>query len=229
MPSSPLQHLDHRNVGESMALPRVVLADDHTIVVDAFRKLLENDCDVVGTVSDGRALLESAAELNPDVVVVDIGMPLMNGLEAGLRLKQQMPAVKVIFLTMNEDPDLATEAMRRGSSGYLLKSSAATELIRAIQLAVKGKSYVTPHIARGMQQSFVNDPRPRQTAKSLTPRQREVVGLLAEGKSMKEVASVLNVTPRTVAFHKYRVMRELNLRTTADLIQFAIRSRILVP
>lgn len=211
-----------------MALPRVVLADDHTILVEAFRKLLEPHCEVVGTVSDGRALLESAGQLNPDVIVVDIGMPLMNGLEAGVRLKQQMPKVKLIFLTMNEDPDLAAEAMRCGASGYLLKSSAATELIRAIQLAVKGKSYVTPQIARGIQQAFVNDPRPRQRAKVLTPRQREVVELLAEGKSMKEVATVLNVTPRTVAFHKYRVMRELNLKTTADLIHFAIKSRILV-
>lgn len=211
-----------------MTLPRVMLADDHTILVEAFRKLLEPHCEIIGTVSDGLALLESAAKLNPDVVLVDIGMPLMNGLEAGLRLKQQMPRVKLIFLTMNEDPDLAAEAMRGGASGYLLKSSAATELIRAIQLAVKGKPYVTPQIARGIQQSFVNNPSPKQSAKSLTPRQREVVGLLAEGKSMKEVASVLNVTPRTVAFHKYRVMRELNLRTTADLIQFAIKARILV-
>jgi DNA-binding NarL/FixJ family response regulator len=211
-----------------MALPRLVLADDHTILVEAFRKLLEPHCEIVATVSDGRALLETAGQLNPDVVVVDIGMPLMNGLEAGLRLKQQMPNVKLIFLTMNEDPDVAAEAMRCGASGYLLKSSAATELIRAIQLAGKGRPYVTPQIAKGLQQSFVNNPRPKASAKSLTPRQREVVGLLAEGKSMKEVASVLNVTPRTVAFHKYRVMRELNLRTTADLIQFAIRARILV-
>lgn len=213
-----------------MVLPRVVLADDHTILVEAFRKLLEPHCEVVGTVADGRALLESAGQLNPDVVVVDIGMPLMNGLEAGLRLKQQIPRVRLIFLTMNEDPDLATEAMRCGASGYLLKSSAAAELVRAIQLAVKGKSYVTPQIARRMQKASTNTPHPspRHSANSLTPRQREVVGLLAEGKSMKEVASVLNVTPRTVAFHKYRVMRELNLRTTADLIQFAIKSRILV-
>src|SRR5262249_23229949 len=134
------------NWGKYMALPRVVLADDHTLIVDAFRKLLEPHCEIVGTVCDGRALLHSATSLNPDVVVVDIGMPLMNGLEAGLRLKQQNPKVKVIFLTMNEDSDLATEAMRCGASGYLLKSSAATELIRAIQLAIKGKSYVTPQI-----------------------------------------------------------------------------------
>lgn len=205
-----------------------MLADDHTILVEAFRKLLEPHYDVVGTVSDGRALLDIAPQLNPDVVVVDIGMPLMNGLEAGLRLKELMPNVKLVFLTMNDDPDLAVEAMRSGASGYLLKSSAAEELLRAIQMALKGKPYVTPLIERGMQKSFIKNPRVKGQAKNLTPRQREVVQLLAEGKSMKEVASVLKVTPRTVAFHKYRVMEELNIGTTAELIQFAIKSRILV-
>ena len=211
-----------------MTLPRVMLADDHTILLEAFRKLLETDFEVVGTVSDGRALLEIAPSLKPDVVVIDVGMPLLNGLEAGRRLKEQMPAVKIIFLTMNEDPDLAVEAMHSGAAGYLLKSSAASELIRAIRMSLKGKSYITPQIARGMQKAFINNPKPKGRAKSLTPRQREVVQLLAEGKSMKEVASVLNVTARTVAFHKYRVMEELNLETTAELIQFAIKSRILV-
>jgi DNA-binding NarL/FixJ family response regulator len=211
-----------------MTLPRVMLADDHLILVEAFRKLLEPQFEVVGTVSDGRALMEAAPNLKPDVIVIDIGMPLMNGLEAGQRLKEQMPAVRIIFLTMNEDPDVAMQAMRSGASGYLLKSSAASELIRAIRLSLKGKSYVTPQIARGMQKSFIKNPRPKERAKNLTPRQREVVHLLAEGKSMKEVAIVLNVTPRTVAFHKYRVMEELNLETTAELIQFAIKSRILV-
>ncbi len=211
-----------------MALARVMLADDHTMLVEAFRKLLESQCEIVGTASDGRVLLETAQRLKPEVIIVDIAMPLMNGLEAGLRLKELMPTTKLIFLTMNEDSDLAMEAMRCGASGYLLKSSAASELMHAIQMALKGKSYVTPQIARGMQKAFINDPRPKDRTKTLTPRQREVVQLLAEGKSMKEVASVLNVTPRTVAFHKYRVMEELSLKTTADLIQFAIKSRILV-
>jgi DNA-binding NarL/FixJ family response regulator len=205
-----------------------MLADDHTILLEAFRKLLESDFQVVGTVPDGRALIDLAPDLKPDAVVVDVGMPLMNGLEAGLRLKELMPSVKIIFLTMNEDPELAVKAMRSGASGYLLKSSAASELTRAIHMALKGKSYVTPQIARGMQKAFINNPNPRGRANALTPRQREVVQLLAEGKSMKEVASVLKVTPRTVAFHKYRVMEELNLETTAELIQFAIKSKILV-
>jgi len=209
-------------------LPRLILADDHTILLEAFRKLLESHYNIVATVSDGRALVETAKQLNPEVIVADIGMPLMNGLEAGLRLKEQMPGVKVIFLTVNNDAGLAAEALRRGASGYLLKSCAAAELLGAIHLAIRGKSYVSPEIARGMEKEFINNPKPVQRAKTLTPRQREVVALLAEGKSMKQVASVLNVTPRTVAFHKYRVMQELNLETTADLIQFAIKSRILV-
>jgi DNA-binding NarL/FixJ family response regulator len=210
-----------------MARPRLMLADDHTILVEAFRKLLEPHYEVVGTVPDGRALVETAPSLNPDVVVVDIGMPLMNGLEAALRLKEKLPNVKLIFLTMNDDPDLAVEAMRSGASGYLLKSSVAEELLRAIHLALKGKRYVTPLIARGMQKSFIKNPGAKAQAKALTPRQREVIQLLAEGKSMKEAAGILNITERTVAFHKYRVMGALNLGTSAELIQFAIRSRIL--
>jgi len=205
-----------------------MLADDHTILLEAFRKLLEPLFEIVGMVSDGRALLDAAPNLKPDVIVVDVGMPLLNGLEAGLRLKEMMPSTKIIFLTMNDDPDLAMNAMRSGASGYLLKRSAAAELINAIHLSLKGKSYVTPQIARGMEKAFINNPNPKSRAKALTPRQREVVQLLAEGKSMKEVASVLHVTPRTVAFHKYRVMEELNLQSSAELIQFAIKSRILV-
>jgi DNA-binding NarL/FixJ family response regulator len=211
-----------------MTLPRIMLADDHTILVEAFRKLLEPHYDIVGSVSDGRALLETAPRLNPAVIVADIGMPLMNGLEAGLRLKEQMPTMKLIFLTMNDDPDLAVEAMRCGASGYLLKSSAAEEMLCAIQLALNGKTYITPMIRRGMQKSFIKNPGVKGQTKTLTPRQREVVQLLAEGKSMKEVASVLKVTPRTVAFHKYRVMDELNIGTTAELIQYAVKAKLLI-
>jgi DNA-binding NarL/FixJ family response regulator len=212
-----------------MKLPSAILADDHTILVEAFRALLQPHCEIVATVSDGRALVEVASNLKPDVIVVDIAMPLLNGLEAGRRLKEIVPATKLIFLTMNEDPELAMEAMRSGASAYLLKDSAASELIHAIQRALKGKSYVTPKVKRGMQKLFIRDPRGKRREKTLTPRQREVVQLLAEGKSMKEVASVLKVTPRTVAFHKYRVMEDLGLASTAELIQFAIKARILVP
>ena len=211
-----------------MKLPRVLLADDHTILTEAFCKLLSSRCEVVGTVSDGRALVEAALTLKPDVVVADIGMPLMNGLEAARQLKDKIPAIKLVFVTMNEDPDIAAEAMRIGASGYLLKSSAASELFHAIQAALRAKTYITPQIARGMREAFIRNPERKPHGKALTSRQREVVQLLAEGRSMKEAADVLNVAPRTVAFHKYRIMEEWGLRTTADLVQFAIKSRIIV-
>lgn len=209
-----------------MTRPRLMIADDHTILVEAFRKLLDPYYDVVATVSDGRSLLDRAPQVNPEVIIVDIGMPLMNGLDAGFRLKQLMPNVKLVFLTMNDDPDLAVEAMRCGASGYLLKSSAAEELIMAIQMALKSKHYVTPLIARGMENSFIENPGVIGRGKTLTARQREVVQLLAEGKSMKQAADILTIKERTVAFHKYRVMRRFNLGTSAELVQFAIKSRI---
>jgi DNA-binding NarL/FixJ family response regulator len=211
-----------------MKLPRVILADDHKILVEAFRKLLEPHYEIVATVADGRALLDAAGALKPDVILLDIGMPLLNGLEAARQLKTKLPTVKLIFLTMHEDPDLAVEAMRAGASGFLLKTSASSELLHAIQEALKGKTYITPQISKGMESSFIRDPRGRQRPKSLTPRQCEVVQLLAEGKSMKEIADLLHVTPRTVAFHKYRTMEELALKSTAELIQFAIKNHIVV-
>jgi len=211
-----------------MKLPRLILADDHTVVAEALCQLLVPHFEVIATVADGRALLDSATFFKPDVIVVDIAMPLLNGLEAGRQLKQKIPGVKLIFLTMNEDPELAVEAMKSGASGYVLKKSAASELLRAIQSALRGKSYVTPHIVRGMQESFIRNPQGRSHRESLTPRQREVVQLLAEGKSMKEAADILRVAPRTVAFHKYGIMQDLGLKTSADLIHFAIESRIVV-
>ena len=215
-------------MGSASKLPRVILADDHTILAEAFRKLLESTCEVVATVADGHALLEVASKLRPDVIVLDIAMPLLNGLDAGRQVKEAVPGVKLIFLTMNEDPDLAVEAIRMGASGYLLKKSAASELFKAIQAALRGKSYVTPQIAKGMETSFIRDPEGNKLYPTLTPRQRQVVQLLAEGKSMKEAADVLNVATRTIAFHKYRIMEDLKLKTTADLIQFAVKNHIVV-
>jgi DNA-binding NarL/FixJ family response regulator len=153
-------------------------------------------------------------------------MPLLNGLEAGRRIKSRWPHVKLVYLTMNEDPDLAAEAFRSGASGYLLKRSATSELLTAIRAAVQGQSYVTPLVAGGLVDSLMRpeEERPRER---LTPRQREVLQLLAEGRSMKEVASVLNVTPRTVAFHKYQMMEQLNVKSTAELIQYAVRHHII--
>jgi DNA-binding NarL/FixJ family response regulator len=209
-----------------MKLIRVMLADDHTLLLEAYRKLLEHNFDVVGGVTDGHALLESAPVLKPDVVLLDIGMPLLNGLDAGRQLKTKIPGIKLIFLTMNEDPDLAVEAMRAGASGYLLKICPATELFLAIQTAVRGKFHVTPQIARGMEEAFVRDPESKRRRIDVTPRQREVLQLLAEGKSMKQAADVLHVSARTIAFHKYQMMQDLGLKSTAGLIQYAIRSHV---
>ena len=206
-----------------MKRPRVLLADDHKLLLEAFQKLLEPDCEVVGSVADGRALLAAASELEPDIIVLDIAMPLLNGLDAGGQIKKMMPDVKLIFLTVNEDPDFVSEAFRIGASGYLLKSSAASELFQAIQDVSRGRAYVTPLVAQGMVDSFIEGPKRRRASDKLTPRQREVLQLLAEGRSMKEAAAILNVTQRTVAFHKNRMMEELRLKTNAELIQFAVK------
>ena len=205
---------------------RVLLADDHTLVLEAFEKLLEPEYAVVGSVSDGRSLLTAAAELKPDVIVLDIAMPLLNGLDAARQLKKTMPAIKLIFLTMNEDSNVANEAFRAGASGYLLKTSASSELSKAINEALCGRSYVTPVIAQGMVESFIRRPRDNRDAPQLTLRQREVLQLLAEGRSMKEAAKILNVTPRTVAFHKYRMMEQFNLKNNVEFIQFGLRECI---
>jgi DNA-binding NarL/FixJ family response regulator len=209
-----------------MKRPRVILADDHTIILDALKNLLEPEFEVVGMFADGQALMEGALGLNPHVIVLDIGMPTMNGLNAGQRLKQSMPLVKLIYLTMNHDPDMAGEAFRLGASAYLLKNSAATELQSAIREVVRGGYYVTPLMTNGMVGSFVQNFKKRKSLSPLTLRQKEVLQLLAEGRSMKEVAFVLNVSPRTVAFHKYTMMEHLHIRSSAELIEYAMRSSI---
>ncbi len=208
-----------------MSRPRVLLADDHTLLLGAFEKLLSEECDVVGQVSDGRALVAAAEELKPDIVVLDISMPLLNGLEAGRQIKRTMPGTKLVFVTMNEDTDLAADAFRAGASGYLLKQSATSELMAAIRQVMEGRSYVTPLITEGLVGSLMHHD---ETApgNELTPRQREVLQLLAEGHSMKEVASLLSLTPRTVAFHKYRIMEQLKIKSSAELVQYAVKHHI---
>jgi DNA-binding NarL/FixJ family response regulator len=208
-----------------MGRPRILLADDHTLVVEGFRKLLETEFEIVGVAPDGRALLAAALQQKPDVIVLDIGMPLLSGIDAGRELKRLVPRTRLIVLTMNEDPDIAREALRHWASAYLLKKSAGTELIRAVREVLKGKSYVTPRLAQRLMDEFVRDPRLGRT-KELTPRQREVLHLLAEGRTMKETADLLHLTPRTVAFHKYRIMDEFGLKTNSDLVRFAIREHI---
>jgi DNA-binding NarL/FixJ family response regulator len=209
-----------------MNRPRILLADDHRLLRESFTKLLEPDCEVVGAVADGRALLEVAPRVRPDIVVLDIAMPLLNGLDAARQLKRAMPAVKVIFLTVNEDPDLAAEAFRAGGSAFLLKNSAASELSQAIQDVARGRSYITPLAARGMVDTLLRAPGSAGGARELSARQREVLQLLAEGRTMKEIASILNITARTVAFHKYKMMEQLGIESSAELVQFAIKKHI---
>jgi DNA-binding NarL/FixJ family response regulator len=207
--------------------PRVLLADDHQMLVDALKGILEPRCEVVGMVSDGRELLRAAPKLQPDIIVLDIAMPQLNGLDAARHLKPTMPKVKFVFMTMNEDPDLIGEAFRAGASAFLLKQAAAFELMEAVEKVLKGGTYVTPSAAEGQAKISLREPKARQHIAEPTPRQREVIQLLAEGRSMKEVASILQITKRTVAAHKYAVMDLLQLKTNADLVQYAIKHRII--
>jgi DNA-binding NarL/FixJ family response regulator len=209
-----------------MKRPRVLLADDHRLLREALAQILEPNCEVVGAVADGRALLAAAKELHPEVVVLDIAMPLLNGLDAARQLKRLMPAVKVIFLTVSEDSDLAAEAFRAGASGYLLKNSAASELFQAIQEVLQGRSYVTPQATQGLVGAFLDGPEPRKKSGELSPRQREVLQLLAEGHAMKEIGRILKITPRTVAFHKYSMMEHLGITSSAELVQFAVKQHL---
>jgi DNA-binding NarL/FixJ family response regulator len=197
------------------------------MLTDALKNVLEPRCEVVGTVSDGRALLEAAAKLNPDIVVLDIAMPRLNGLDAGRQLKARMPKVKLIFMTQHEDPYLVGEAFRAGGSAFLLKEAAASELTDALEQVLKGGSYVTPSAAEGLTNISLRDPKNREHVPEPSPRQREVIQLLAEGCSMKEVADALNITVRTVAGHKYAVMELLQLKTNAELVQYAIKHGII--
>jgi len=205
---------------------RVLLADDHDLPLGAFEKLLCPECEIVGTVSDGRALVIEAQRLKPDVIILDITMPLLSGIEAGRQIKQLQKDVKLVFVTMNEDSDLAAEAFRIGASAYVLKQSAATEIIVAIREVMMGRAYVTPLMTKGLFGALV-EAAGRKPAQPLTPRQCEVLQLLAEGRSMKQVAALLSVAPRTVAFHKYRMMDQLNIHSNAELIQFAITHHII--
>jgi DNA-binding NarL/FixJ family response regulator len=210
-----------------MRRPRVLLADDHQMLVDALKSVLEPRCEVVGSVTDGRSLLEAAERLQPDVIVLDIAMPQLNGLDAGRKLQQKMPAVKLIYMTMNEDPYLIGEAFRAGASAFLLKQAAGFELIDAIETVLKGRKYVTPRAANGLASISLREPKSREHAPGPSGREREVIQLLAEGRTMKEAASVLKITTRTVAAHKYHAMELLQIKTNAELVQYAIRSNII--
>jgi DNA-binding NarL/FixJ family response regulator len=205
-----------------VAKARILVADDHTLVAEAFKRLLEPEFEVVGTVGDGRALLRTAAELKPDVALVDLNMPLLNGLDAGEQLKQSAPKIKLIVLTMNEDPEIAAETMDKWASGYVLKKSAGSELLKAVRDVLRGGTYVTPALEEGVTRLAARDAR-GDSARVLTPRQREVLQLLAEGHTMKEAAAILHVATRTVAFHKYRIMQDFGLENNSELLRFAMK------
>jgi DNA-binding NarL/FixJ family response regulator len=207
--------------------PRILIADDHTLIAELCKRLLEGEFEVVGMVGDGRALLRAAAELKPDVIVVDVAMPVLNGIDAACQVQQELRAVKVIYLTMNPDPRIAAKAFRRGASGYLLKTCAAAEMVTAVRTVLQGRSYMSAARSendviplRGRANKLVEE------EDRLTDRQREVLQLLAEGKVMKEVGAILNMTPRTVAFHKYRIMEALCVNSNAELVRYAVRNHI---
>ena len=206
-----------------MSRPRVLLADDHTLVLDGFRKLLEDQCEVVGAAEDGRTLLRMAQELQPDIVTLDISMPQLNGVDAARKLKKMLPLTKLIFVTMHADPAYVNEAFKAGASGYLLKRSAGSELLQAIQSVMDGQCYVTPLVAKGLVKSVITGENPTVSKdEPLTVRQREVLQLVAEGMTVKEIASALNISPKTVEFHKSHIMTQLDLHTTAELTKYAL-------
>jgi len=207
--------------------PRILIADDHTLIADLCKRLLETEFEVVGTVGDGRALVRAAGVLKPDVIVVDITMPVLNGIDAACQVKQELRAVKVIYLTMNSDPEIAAEAFRRGASGYLLKTCAASEMVAAVRAVLQGRSYLSATLSRDDVAYLRRQPKKLvEEEDRLTVRQREVLQLLAEGKVMKEVGAILNMTTRTVAFHKYRIMDALCVKSDAELVRYAVRNHI---
>ena len=203
---------------------RVILADDHTMVLEALKRIVEeSEFDVVGTFNDGKTLVDAAPGLEPDVIVLDIGMPRMNGLIAGELLKKICPRAKLIYMTMNRYSDLAVEAFQLGASGYLLKTSALSELVYAIREALLGRTYITPQMADIRGGSTVKELRQQRARPELTLRQKEILQLLAEGRTMKEIAYLLDLSPRTIAFHKYKMMTQLELKSSAALVQFAMK------
>lgn len=208
---------------------RVMIADDHRLVAEACKSMLEPEFEVIALVSDGRELLEAAVKLRPDVVVLDISMPQLNGLDAGELIKERHRSVKLIYLTMSLGPDVAAEAFRRGASGFVLKQCSAEELLIALRRVVRGESYLSPLITRDTVEFLLRSGATYQEEKRISSRQSEVLQLLAEGKSMKEVAYILHLKPGTVAFHKYRIMDILGIKTSAALIEYAIRHHMISP
>jgi DNA-binding NarL/FixJ family response regulator len=211
----------------STGKPRILLAEDHTLVAEALVKLLEPEFEVVGRVSDGRSLLESAPKLKPNVVILDLGMPLLNGMDAGPRLKELLPDAKVVVLTASEDLDIVTDVLT-WASGFLLKKSAGSELAKAVKKVLTGQSYLTTALPQQDSEKGAQAARSKQTER-LTVRQREVLQLFAEGRTLKEAAHILELAPRTVAFHKYKIMRQFGIKNNLDLFRLAVKARVVPP
>jgi DNA-binding NarL/FixJ family response regulator len=209
-----------------MKRARILLADDQILLTEALTKLLDLQFEVVATVTDGLALLEAAAELKPDLIVLEVSLPSLNGLDAGYQLKKADPHIKLLYLTTQETPDTIAEAFRIGATGYLSKTTSTAKLLNAIELALRGDLYLAPCVRREPIDSFLHNGTPRKRQAELTFRQREVLKLLAEGHSMKEVAFMLRITARTVAYHKYRMMNIFDLRSTAALVKFAVNKQV---
>jgi DNA-binding NarL/FixJ family response regulator len=210
-----------------MTRPRVLLADDHRMVAEGLRSLLTAEFELVGVVEDGRALIEAARRLRPEVIVADITMPHLNGLDALDLLKKDNPHVKVVFLTMHPEVAYARRAMEAGAVGFVLKHSAPAELVTALRAALEGKTYLTPALAGEVFQDLHRHPgQAKDPVASLTPRQREILQLFAEGRSAKEIAALLDISARTVEFHKYQMMENLGLHHSAELVHFAIKPGI---
>lgn len=214
----------------SAARPRVLLADDHALVLEGLAKLVAEECELVGKVVDGRTLIQAAQKLEPDIIILDVSMPKLNGLDAGRQLKKRLPLSKLIYLTMHADPYYAKEAFEIGASGFLLKRSAASELLQAIHAVMKGQYYVTPAIAKDFLGTFIEkSPVSPVELDALTGRQREVLQLIAEGHSTKEMATMLNVSPKTIEYHRAQVIRTLNLHSTAELTKYAVARGLVSP
>ena len=204
-----------------MSRPKVLLADDHAIFLEGLCRILEDNFDVIGTAADGRSLLKALGKLSPDVIVADISMPALNGIEAARQIKKADPRAKIIFLTMHHDALYAAAAFRAGASGYVVKDTAASELQTAIRHVLSGRTYMTPYVADGVLQSFTNESQEPEIGVKLTAREREVLQLVAEGHAVKSIAAILGISPRTVEFHKYRIMEKLGVHSIAELAVWA--------